>query len=93
MKTQQIYNRQHWLAVKQRIGINSLPSFLNTDCESRGPRYRNPKYNGQENFYIDILGILNKLSIFFKVFSSLFTFSFQTEWQKEKKINFMSILK
>lgn len=93
MNTQQTYNRHHWLAVKQTIGINTVPSFLNTGCEPTSQRYRDRKYHLQGTYYIDILGIVDKLSIFFKGFTSLFTFSFQTDLRKEKKLNTTSILK
>ncbi|HSW88468.1 MAG TPA: hypothetical protein VLG12_04870 [Candidatus Saccharimonadales bacterium] len=94
MKTQQTYNnRHHWLAVKQTIGINTAPSFLNHGCEPSFTRNINRKHDFQETYYIDILGILNKFSIFFKGFTSLFAFSFQTEWNQSTKQSSSKALK
>jgi hypothetical protein len=86
MKIEHTYNNRHnWLAVKQTIGLNATPSFLNTGCEPSFIRYRNRKHDFQETYYIDILGILNKLNVFFKAFTSFFTFSFQTDWDQSTK--------
>lgn len=85
MKTQPIYNRHHWLAVKQTIGMNNVPSFLNNDCKSNYTRYRNRRYETQATYYIDVLGIIDKIGVFFKGITSFFTVSVQTEWHQSSK--------
>ena len=87
MNTKSYNNRHNWLAIKQTIGINAAPSFLETEWDKTRMEHRLNRHQQQiemqQTYYIDILAILSKISIFFKGLSSFFTFSFQTDWQKD----------
>lgn len=97
MNTQTYNNRHTWLAMKQTIGINAAPSFLETGWDKTSMGYRLNRHQQQierqQTYYIDILSILSRISIFFKGLSSFFTFSFQADWQKEVKPTLPKIIK
>jgi len=90
MERTNIYHQNRWVSLYQTPRTGFTPSFLSSGWESILPvttQYRNPYLdspaNNRPTYYLDIVGILGKISQLVKLLRLATNLAFQTKFHTE----------